>query len=361
MRSPEEAQQRLEAKLHREPRSATSDQLLADYVDWWLATRASAKVGLSTKATYESNLRIHVVPLLGSVALKDLRPAMVNELADAMRAAGKAAWTIRGAKTALASVLASAVEDELVPASVTRMVKSPKVVQGGLVRLSREQIRTLLQTHRDHPDRPLWVLALSTGARQGEILGLEWQDLTLDGSKPKVHFERSFYPAEREEKANGRPVIVGWEEKPLKTERSNRTLPLTATAAAELRRYRDTRPESLRGPDALVFSRPDGNPRTPEWVTTTWKRALADAGLPVIPFHAARHTAACLMLDESNGDLRMVMYALGHSSITTTVNTYGGYATLVYERNLPAMEAIFAKAIASDEVFAEALGEPDAG
>ena len=245
----------------------------------------------------------------------------------------------------------------MIPYSPTRRVKSPKVTQRGLERLTREQIRLLLQANTDHGDRPLWVLALSTGARQGEMLSLYWRDLELDGQRPTVRFDKSLHAAVRERTKAGRSKIIGWEETPLKTDRSKRTLPLTATTAAELRRYRDSRPEALRGPGQLVFSRPDGKPLTPEWVTTKWKRALEQAGLQVIPFHGARHTAACLMLDESNGDLRLVMYALGHSSITTTVNTYGGYATIVYERNLPAMDAIFAKAIAPDEVFAEALAE----
>ena len=111
MRSAEEAQKHLEDKLRPDVSSASSDQILTDYVDWWLANRASSKVAASTAETYESHLRTNVLPALGTLRLSEIRPAQINAMADGMRRDGKAAWTIRGAKTALASVLATAVED----------------------------------------------------------------------------------------------------------------------------------------------------------------------------------------------------------------------------------------------------------
>ena len=87
-----------------------------------------------------------------------------------------------------------------------------------------------------------------------------------------------------------------------------------------------------------MFARADGRgPVSPEHVTRTFKAMLAASGLPVVPFHAARHSAAAMMLDDSGGDLRMVSQQLGHANLGTTVDRYGGIAVQAMDRAAEAM------------------------
>src|SRR5215216_7306865 len=158
---------------------------VGEYLERWLADSVLDTVRPTTYERYEQIVRIHVRPALGGVKLKNLTPAHVRGLYREKLQAGLSARTVRYIHTTLHKALKQAVMDGLIPRNVTEAVKPPQPTREEMHPLTPEQAKVLLQTAHETGDRleALYVLAINTGLRQGELLGLKWDDVDLeDGS-----------------------------------------------------------------------------------------------------------------------------------------------------------------------------------
>ena len=148
-------------------------------------------------------------------------------------------------------------------------------------------------------------MAIATGMRQGELLGVQWSDIDFD--RQTVTVQRAL------QRVNGKLTTV----EP-KTERSRREidlLPIVVPFLAEIRR----RP--IQSAQGYVFTGTTGQPLDGTAITERLHARLAELGLPRVTFHALRHTTATLAL-VAGVDARVVMELLGHSQIGLTLNTY---------------------------------------
>ena len=160
-------------------------------------------------------------------------------------------------------------------------------------------------------------MALALGLRQGEALGLRWQDIDLDNGSLRVAVTLQKLPKQPYQLVEP------------KTRLSRRTLPLTPTLAAQVRAHRTRqREERLQaGADwqgqewGLVFTTPQGSPVNKFELLKVYKRHLDRAELPTLRFHDLRHSCASLLMAQGVHP-RVVMEILGHSTITLTMNTY---------------------------------------
>jgi integrase len=164
-------------------------------------------------------------------------------------------------------------------------------------------------------DTTLWALALGTGARQGELLGLMWSD--IDVQRGLLHIQRSLIYV----KGGGDYLVEP------KTRSSRRTIHLAPSVVERLQTHRKAsaesalskgRPYNLHG---HIFQRIDGRPLSQNIVTKAWRAALLRAELPAVRFHDARHSAATILLQRGMS-ARMVADLLGHANVTTTLNLY---------------------------------------
>jgi len=155
------------------------------------------------------------------------------------------------------------------------------------------------------------LVAIGTGLRRGELLGLRWNDIDLDGCRLSVR--RSL------------EVVAGEiRSKPPKTTRSARTISLASFVIEALRRHRgEQNKRRLRGGDdaAWVFSDGRGNPWNPVHFTKRFGRLARQPGVPRVRFHDLRHSHATLSL-AAGIDLKTISASLGHSTIGVTANTY---------------------------------------
>lgn len=214
----------------------------------------------------------------------------------------------------LHGALEQAVRWNLIPRNPAAAVKGPKVTKPDITPLTAEQVRTLLTAVQGDPLEALYVLAVTTGMRSGELLGLQWQDVDLEAGRVQVR--RTLY------------WMQGWQLGTPKTAASIRSIALTESAVAALRSHRRRQAEELLGisirigPESQVFTDRWGNPINGFHLTERlFKPLLRRADLPMIRFHDLRHSAATLML--ANGvNPKVVAEMLGHSSVTTTLNTY---------------------------------------
>jgi integrase len=199
--------------------------------------------------------------------------------------------------------------------------------------LTQEQVGTLLTLTRDHPAHALYVLAVTTGMRQGELFGLKWQDIDLDAGKLMVR------------RALQRQNVAGLVFIEPKTARSRRTILLSQRAITALREHRRRQLEDrLRHGSGwhdldLVFCGVDGRAPDPGWQRQVFQRVLREYDLPVIRFHDLRHTAATLLLSQGVHP-KVVSEMLGHATISLTLDTYSHLVPAMHAQAAAAMDTM---------------------
>jgi integrase len=229
---------------------------------------------------------------------------------------------------------------DLISRNAAALSQPPKQERHEIEPLSVGEIRTLLRSSRQHRLYGLFVLAVHTGMRQGELLALRWQDIDLDKRLLRVRATMG--------RVNGQPAFL-----PPKSEQSRRTLKLSSDSVGALHEQRQRiavwrELAGARWVDLdLVFPSMIGTALNSSNVTHAFQQALADAGLRRARFHDLRHSAASFLL-ESGVPMRVVQDQLGHSGLAYTIATYTHISATLKQEVADAMDAL-------------ALIEPDAG
>ncbi len=234
--------------------------------------------------------------------------------------------------------------NRLVPYNVAAESDPPKVPHEEMQVLDLDQVKQLLETLRSSELEALFVLSVGLGSRQGELLGLRWTDVDLD--RGVIHINRSLQWIHAKE-GDRRRVAALVEPK---SRSSRRALPLSPPAITAMREHRKRwANEKLRLGDHwlnawdLVFVGAQGEPLHPKAVWREWRRILAAGKLPTIRPHDLRHTAGTLMR-EQGVDIKVIQEFLGHSSISTTLDTYGHVTPGLREQAVGAQAVILGRA-----------------
>jgi integrase len=174
-------------KLDEFRRKATSRMLTeADkqttvaFLEWWLTNVAKKETAPTTWERYEQLVRLHAAPNLGQVILFDLSELDIEQFYADMEAAGSSTWNRKMAGTLLGNALNYAVRKKLIPYNPAGDIKKPRPEHYEIKPFTDDEARRFLLAARPHRLNGLFALALGTGMRQGEILGLPWCNLDLD-------------------------------------------------------------------------------------------------------------------------------------------------------------------------------------
>jgi integrase len=328
-------------KALREAR-ANSDQGLVfdadnlrvgEYLDRWLSDSVRDTVKATTFERYEQIARLHLKPALGQVRLKALTPAHIRGLYREKLEAGSSARTVRYVHTTLHKALKQAVMDGLIPRNATEAVKPPQSSREEIRPLTPEQAKQLLKAAHEAGDRleALYVLAVHTGLRQGELLGLKWDDVDLEDGSLQVRRTLTITKCG--------PVFTT-----PKTAGSRRSVKLNNKATEALKGHLERqlgeidRVGSLWNENGLIFASETGEPLNRHNLTRrSFKPLLKRAGLPEIRFHDLRHTCATLLLTR-NVNPKIVSEMLGHSTIAITLDTYSHVLPNMRDQAAAAME-----------------------
>jgi integrase len=272
---------------------------------------------------YEGNIRLHIIPGLGSKKLAKLTATDVERFLAGRRAAGLAPRTVHHIRAVLRNALKKAVRNRLIPFNVAAEADPPNVPREEMRTFDRDQVRKLLVAVKGSPLEALFVLAVGLGMREGELLGLRWSDIDMDRGVVRVARELQWIRVSGSEGQREAALVEP------KSRTSLRTLPLSAPAVEALRDHRARwRDHKLALGDRylnqwnLLFVGAHGEPLYPKSVWREWRRILAIAELPNIRFHDLRHTAGTLMR-EQGVDVKVIQEMLGHSSVSTTLDVYG--------------------------------------
>jgi integrase len=288
------------AKADRRAWRAPAKLIVGGYLDevWLPAVRT--KVAASTYTSYRQNLA-KVAARIGHVRLTDLDAPTLDALYADLEASGLARSTVRLIHTQFHRALADAVRWDLLSRNPASLVDPPKPGRRAPTVWTAEQLRAFLTGVADDRLVALYQLAAATGMRLGELVGLGWADMHLDGEYLTVQQAKTAAGRRRVELD---PATVA----ALRAHRRRQAAERLAFGAG----YRD---------HGLVFTRPGGEPLNPDAVLLAFKRRAARLGLPVIRFHDLRHGWATLAL-EAGEHPKVVAEQLGHASVKVTLDTY---------------------------------------
>jgi integrase len=300
-------------KAHNDGLPLPSDkQTFAQFVEKWVAT-ITPTVRPKTAQNYALLLRHHAVPLIGKVPMTRLQPADLVRVYEERRKAGAAPLSILHLHRAIYRALRFAERWGDVPRNIAALVDAPKIVRSEMRALSGEEARRLLQEVQGDRLEAFLVLALSTGMRCGELLGLTWRAVNLDRGSVSVV-------------ASLQPTPHGLDLVEVKTNRSRRVIDIEPRVIAALRRHRAAQQMERRVAGStweerdLVFTNELGWPIDGRSLIRQWFRPLlVKAGLPRI--HDLRHSYASIAL--ANGTHpKIVQEAMGHATIAVTLDLY---------------------------------------
>lgn len=275
------------------------------WLERWLEESARVTVRETTYIQYKAQVQNHVTPALGRIPLRKLSPDHVAKFYSDLEKNGVSASIREAIHLRLHRALAVALKRGLVLRNVTDAVDRPKRRSNPMRALSVEQARNFLDIARGDRLYPLYVLAVTTGLRQGELFALRWSDVNLETGVVSVRGTLKI--------VKGRVYV----DEP-KTAKGRRRVDLGPDAVEVLRQHRATQAHGTE----WVFTDGGGGPlRKPNVMARSFRPLLKAAGLPQIRFHDLRHTAATLLLAQGVHP-KIVQERLGHASIDLTLDTY---------------------------------------
>lgn len=280
--------------------------VMYDLWERWLRTKALV-LSPTTLALYAGHIRTHLNPAFGDRPVSDLNEDDVLSYVATKRAVLHRN-TVARQLSMLHQVCAYAVNRQMISQSPCEHVHLSTRLQPTATVLDEEQVRTFLREAWRSRYYPLYLLALCTGLRRGEIMGLRWQD--VDWTTGSVLICETFVHI---------PSSNTWITKEPKTQRGRRRVEVPRIVLDILRPMYDRR-TSRQG---KVFTNPDGRPWSVRYIVSRdLPKVCARAGVPKLRLHDLRHTYATLRLNSLHHNPRAVQESLGHSRVEFTLAIY---------------------------------------
>jgi integrase len=341
--SKKEAQDRLAELLKGEKESeAIETRSFKEYGEWWLENCAKGSIKESTYQEYESVLRNHVFPVLGSAPFIEVKRPAIRELISRKKADGYEQSTIRNIMAPVRGMYNQAAEDGITDrnpaARIGKLNKRSKDRPKKKINpLTREEVQVLLKAAQEKKYAhwyPLLLCACRTGIRQGELISLKGTDLDFNGRF--IHVQRNLSRGKLSATKSGQDRRVDMSRQLSETLSES----LASRRAEVLERELKKTAEDRRDRDEVI------NDVMEEWLFQTpgivkkdgtvqgrgqidrhnlrklFNRLLTDAKLRRVRFHDLRHTFASLLIQQGES-LAYVKEQMGHSSIDVTVDIYG--------------------------------------
>jgi integrase len=340
--SKSEVQQKLRALQGGEALLGSADKLSVEqYLNHWLAG-VKPTVEPNTYGPYERHVRLHLAPYLGGVKLATLRPMHVKELYSRLAAKGMSAAMQRKVGTTLTIALGEAVEEELIDYNPAVGVRKPKASKPDIQVLDPDQVHAFLKSAEADRLFALYVMALDSGMRPGELFALAWSDLSLEGGYVVV--------TKSLERIGDKARV-----KEVKTKRGRRRIDLSEHTIGVLREHQRrmlaegnigapvfcntcggyVRISDLhKGSFKPIFARANASA-----VAEAEKQGTTPAMLPAIRLYDLRHTCATLLLLAGENP-KVVSERLGHATVQLTLDTYSHVLPTMQKRAAEKMNAL---------------------
>lgn len=293
-----------------------SKETVDAYLDRWLETVAKQRVKPRTYSDYQEILRLYTRPAFGNIRLVNMGAPLIQKTYSDMIEKGLSGSTIRKLHNVLHSAFKQAERWRLIPRNPVDLVDPPRTQKKEMHAMSPEESRKFLKEAQSNKWYPLFLLAIDSGMRPGEILALKWEDINFDSGTVSI---RRTLASDRKQLYIAEP----------KTKGSKRIVNLSAGTLTALKTHRSNQAQekllarSVYIDNGLVFANQTGGfLDQPNLVKRHFKPLLKQAGLShTIRFYDLRHTCATLLLSASTNP-KVVAERLGHASVTLTLDTY---------------------------------------
>ncbi len=340
-------QQRIASGLAPTDERRTVEQFL----QWWRSTVLPGTVSRGTEETYSRVLDLYVIPAVGRLLLARLGPADVTGMMRAM-ADGKlgsrplSPQTQNQARKVLSKALRRAQQEGIVTRNAASLADPPRLARTEARSMTKDQAATLLRALDGKRMGVAYAIQLALGLRRGEVLGLTWEHLDLDGEPPVASIRRQLRRFD-----DGGLVLAD-----LKTPQSRRDLVIPAPLIPALRSWRSTQAAerlaigpAWQDPAGLVFTTPVGTPVDPANYRHRLATITDKAGLGRWTTHELRHSAGSFLF-AAGVPMKLISQMLGHSSERVTSDVYVHTA----EAARTQVAAAMANALWADPVVAKA-------
>lgn len=289
------------------------DMLFKDYLDYWFEQCCKGKLSQNTCDNYEKKIRTHIKPCLGNYKLQQLVPLHLQHF-YAEKQKYLSSTTVLQLHLIIHSALNQAMKWQLINRNIADNVEKPKKASYTPVILTKEQLKTFINSIKNSELYIPIMIAISTGMRRGEILGLKWCNVDLNNSVITVN--QALYKT-----SNGLEFL------PPKSKHSYRkiSIPKTLVEILKLEKQKQEKMQNLLKENYIyndmVCCKNNGELINPNSFTPAFNKLLSKNNLPKIRFHDLRHTHASLLL-EQNIPAKVISERLGHSNINTTLDLY---------------------------------------
>jgi len=309
------------------------------FVEEWRSKYAMKGLAYKTRYTYESNLKVRILPTFGHMKVDEIKPLHIADFLEKLGEEGASkkitkndtkqelsSGSIELAHRILKNIFKRAVKWKVIKDNPAAAIDKPKVKHKDTTPYSEHEVTQLLLALHNEPFhwRMMITVALTTGMRRSELLGLEWKH--IDWKSGVIDINQTMVHSLKDE------FIV----KEPKTKNSIRKVSLPASVLEELREYysyrakeRDKLGKSWKGcKDKIgneyhfIFCHPDGTPFHHERPYLWFRTFIKKHGLRYIRFHDLRHTSATLLINQGV-HAKVISERLGHGDISTTMNIYG--------------------------------------
>ncbi|MFK7696127.1 tyrosine-type recombinase/integrase [Paenibacillus sp. HJGM_3] len=306
--------------------------LYGDFLKDWLESK-KVSVKRQTLDNYKIIIRTHVAPTLGHIPLSKLTALDLQQFINKLQEEGHSGAYMRKIYSVVSESLRKAERWNLISRNPAERVDPPRINKKDITVWNTEEIAMFLNSTREEELQIAFVLAITTGMRQGEILGLRWSDIDLDN---KVLYIRQTLSHD------GKELMSGG-----KTKSSVRSVMLPEKSLTALRKHRGTIREKKVAQgrnfqeNDLVICTKFGTPVTPRNLMRTFYRVMKEAKVPKIRFHDLRHTHATLLLMQ-NVNPKIVADRLGHANVRLTLDTYSHLLPSMQREAVQEIEKVFA-------------------
>lgn len=287
---------------------------IGEFLKTWLTQEHAHSVEPSTLVRYQGLANKYISPIIGKEHLRTVNKRHVLDVLHFMSTKSQSPRSQQQARALLSVAFGAAVDKGYLAHNPVKLTKNVRLDRKPISPLTQQEVRTLLSFSESTFLHARLHVALLLGLRQGEALGLRWNDINLQDCTVHVHSQI--------QKINGKRTFTD-----LKTDSSHRTIMFGDATTRALLAHREivedmckSAGESWHEMD-LVFPNRSGEPIQSKWDYQRWIVALEKCGIARRNLHNARHTAGTLLYS-SGVDIETIRRILGHSSIALTSRTY---------------------------------------
>lgn len=324
---------------------------VADYLNTWLQHYCKPSLSPHTLRLYSYICRDHLIPAVGKIVLTELKPQHLQSLYSDKLSSGLSPRTVQLFHVAIHKALKNAVRVGLLSRNAADAIEKPKIDRPEMHPMTQNDLTRFLDAAKQGHYYALFYTYLFTGMRRSELLAVRWSDVDLFAMHISVSRTMQYI--------HGVKDHISFKEP--KSKKSRRLIALSPSNVSILQDHRQAQEnvrESLQlapvTENDLVFSHWDGSPLLPDSITHAWVKLVRKCGLRGVRLHDARHTHATIMLKQGVHP-KIVQERLGHSTISTTLDTYSHVAPGLQQAAAAAFDDILKRDSALDRQLADIL------